>query len=146
MMASCCNRAFDVDTDSFPRLYFFFFNDTATTEIYTLSLHDALPIFASRVGEVFIPRAVGQGELAVQLPLVPRVEAVAPRPRMIDVRNLKDSAPVRRGSQQERRERIVVAISLPRYRSWAAIKAESTRSWLGLRIMFGLCVVQMLSV
>src|SRR5260370_11133421 len=28
-------------------LIFFFFNDTATTEIYTLSLHDALPIFAS---------------------------------------------------------------------------------------------------
>src|SRR5579864_6516902 len=26
------------------RLYLFFFNDTATTEIYTLSLHDALPI------------------------------------------------------------------------------------------------------
>src|SRR3989449_3545493 len=25
--------------------FFFFFNDTATTEIYTLSLHDALPIF-----------------------------------------------------------------------------------------------------
>src|SRR6266702_8191802 len=28
-------------------LFFFFFNDTATTEIYTLSLHDALPIPAS---------------------------------------------------------------------------------------------------
>src|SRR2546430_11400708 len=32
-----------------PRLFYvffvFFFNDTATTEIYTLSLHDALPIF-----------------------------------------------------------------------------------------------------
>src|SRR5215510_2297486 len=28
-----------------PCLFFFFFNDTATTEIYTLSLHDALPIF-----------------------------------------------------------------------------------------------------
>src|SRR5438132_10752224 len=27
------------------RSFFFFFNDTATTEIYTLSLHDALPIF-----------------------------------------------------------------------------------------------------
>src|SRR2546426_7828861 len=27
------------------KLVFFFFNDTATTEIYTLSLHDALPIF-----------------------------------------------------------------------------------------------------
>src|SRR2546430_15001876 len=29
-------------------LFFFFFNDTATTEIYTLSLHDALPICAAR--------------------------------------------------------------------------------------------------
>src|SRR2546422_11534066 len=28
-------------------LFFFFFNDTATTEIYTLSLHDALPISLS---------------------------------------------------------------------------------------------------
>ena len=28
---------------------FFFFNDTATTEIYTLSLHDALPISQKRV-------------------------------------------------------------------------------------------------
>src|SRR3989454_10840853 len=28
----------------FVSLFFFFFNDTATTEIYTLSLHDALPI------------------------------------------------------------------------------------------------------
>ena len=26
------------------QVWFFFFNDTATTEIYTLSLHDALPI------------------------------------------------------------------------------------------------------
>src|SRR3712207_8559533 len=31
-------------------LSFFFFNDTATTEIYTLSLHDALPIFAGNAG------------------------------------------------------------------------------------------------
>src|SRR5688572_32122325 len=28
--------------------FFFFFNDTATTEIYTLSLHDALPILDAR--------------------------------------------------------------------------------------------------
>src|SRR5438132_3480105 len=27
--------------------FFFFFNDTATTEIYTLSLHDALPIYCA---------------------------------------------------------------------------------------------------
>src|SRR2546430_11556328 len=30
------------------RSFFFFFNDTATTEIYTLSLHDALPISRAR--------------------------------------------------------------------------------------------------
>src|SRR5438874_13400431 len=34
---------------SFFFFLFFFFNDTATTEIYTLSLHDALPISRSRV-------------------------------------------------------------------------------------------------
>src|ERR1035437_5819790 len=31
--------------------FFFFFNDTATTEIYTLSLHDALPIWYSTSAE-----------------------------------------------------------------------------------------------
>src|SRR6266581_5481275 len=41
--------------------FFFFFNDTATTEIYTLSLHDALPILARNLhvawnaGEGFHP-------------------------------------------------------------------------------------------
>src|SRR5437764_2719777 len=34
-------------------LFFFFFNDTPTTEIYTLSLHDALPIYtAAKTGSV----------------------------------------------------------------------------------------------
>src|SRR5256884_6111322 len=32
---------------------FFFFNDTATTEIYTLSLHDALPIWKSPLSSAF---------------------------------------------------------------------------------------------
>src|SRR6266480_6118710 len=32
-------------------IVFFFFNDTATTEIYTLSLHDALPIWSSDIAE-----------------------------------------------------------------------------------------------
>src|SRR5438067_5866692 len=39
-------------------IFFFFFNDTATTEIYTLSLHDALPISESR------RRAVRRGRRA----------------------------------------------------------------------------------
>src|SRR6266478_7359985 len=34
----------------FYNIFFFFFNDTATTEIYTLSLHDALPISVSKPG------------------------------------------------------------------------------------------------
>src|SRR5271169_3903222 len=38
----------ELSAEHIPATYleFFFFNDTATTEIYTLSLHDALPIFA----------------------------------------------------------------------------------------------------
>src|SRR5215510_8022103 len=46
-------------------IFFFFFNDTATTEIYTLSLHDALPILmyigsnafgvVGKSGEVVVP-------------------------------------------------------------------------------------------
>src|SRR2546425_12601423 len=31
--------------------FVFFFNDTATTEIYTLSLHDALPIYFKRIDD-----------------------------------------------------------------------------------------------
>src|SRR3989441_6131962 len=45
----------------FRLLIFFFFNDTATTEIYTLSLHDALPIYLGvhadpRLREALEPR------------------------------------------------------------------------------------------
>src|SRR6266403_186962 len=38
--------------------FFFFFNDTATTEIYTLSLHDALPIYLGRWVDQVIMRLV----------------------------------------------------------------------------------------
>src|SRR5215204_7652012 len=41
---------------------FFFFNDTATTEIYTLSLHDALPIYPARPGRA--PRPVAHEQPA----------------------------------------------------------------------------------
>src|SRR5215510_16251499 len=40
---------------------FFFFNDTATTEIYTLSLHDALPISAAMAGGVIAFYQLGYG-------------------------------------------------------------------------------------
>src|SRR2546430_13045490 len=47
--------------------FFFFFNDTATTEIYTLSLHDALPICtgsAASSAETFAPRSPPRGHSA----------------------------------------------------------------------------------
>src|SRR2546422_9116047 len=44
--------SFRSDRSGRPRTsVFFFFNDTATTEIYTLSLHDALPIYRHRAAD-----------------------------------------------------------------------------------------------
>src|SRR3712207_6893130 len=40
---------------------FFYFNDTATTEIYTLSLHDALPICDAAVGRFLLVPAALRG-------------------------------------------------------------------------------------
>ena len=42
-------------------VWFFFFNDTATTEIYTLSLHDALPISAEELGYSHMDIVSGAG-------------------------------------------------------------------------------------
>src|SRR3712207_9012717 len=60
-------------------LCFFFFNDTATTEIYTLSLHDALPIstsltpyFVAVAAAVSAARWAAKGVL-LRLPLNPTV-------------------------------------------------------------------------
>src|SRR5438477_9792942 len=43
--------------------FFFFFNDTATTEIYTLSLHDALPISGVKGWREFMKKYVPEGDL-----------------------------------------------------------------------------------
>src|SRR3712207_9068779 len=52
----CCSCTVD---------FLFFFNDTATTEIYTLSLHDALPILAVfGVSFGVLAEAAGMGPLA----------------------------------------------------------------------------------
>src|SRR5437588_9090262 len=59
---------------------FFFFNDTATTEIYTLSLHDALPI--SRIGPAGVgPRPWRSAEKTVELDYLEEVKVVTRFPR-----------------------------------------------------------------
>src|SRR3989442_11629847 len=71
----------------------FFFNDTATTEIYTLSLHDALPICAPELGDTL--EIVGTtGKVTVALAVVPSAKlAVTVRlaPLHRESRRLKSS-------------------------------------------------------
>src|SRR3712207_7302222 len=57
--------------------FLFFFNDTATTEIYTLSLHDALPIcgFASAMGAALSLAPTGPPPVANAATLVAAVAA-----------------------------------------------------------------------
>src|SRR2546430_4643411 len=60
-----------------PNAIIFFFNDTATTEIYTLSLHDALPIFRRAPGTGLMAGAGGRarrGSAGDPAPLAARSE------------------------------------------------------------------------
>src|SRR2546426_8605523 len=56
-----------------PDSFFFFFNDTATTEIYTLSLHDALPI-------LFMCSPITDGAAAVILASEERARGLTDKP------------------------------------------------------------------
>src|SRR5260370_7665652 len=62
--------------------FFFFFNDTATTEIYTLSLHDALPI-STRTAQCAIRVDSGGSISQISLPVcgsrIPRRQAMRPK-------------------------------------------------------------------
>src|SRR3712207_8717246 len=70
--------------DFFSFFLFFFFNDTATTEIYTLSLHDALPIFHSppsrwktplQRGDTIVPSSSVISGRATPQPTLPSLKA-----------------------------------------------------------------------
>src|SRR5256885_6342493 len=69
-------------------LFFFFFNDTATTEIYTLSLHDALPIYA--VDDVEVAIGVGVAHVARVQPAL-GVDRTRRRLRVIPVADRKST-------------------------------------------------------
>src|SRR3712207_7497625 len=74
---------------STPYMYFifFFFNDTATTEIYTLSLHDALPIFLEVLAGVAAVRPLPVAHEAELL----RVDGVGDRRGALDDQDRKST-------------------------------------------------------
>src|SRR3712207_8702366 len=74
----------------------FFFNDTATTEIYTLSLHDALPICCGAAGRGRRGRACSCRS-RILLPAPARLPAGARGPRR------RPPGPLRRGPRRGRR-------------------------------------------
>src|SRR5437899_8969710 len=53
------------DLCTFHLIIFFFFNDTATTEIYTLSLHDALPILSQNTLEKLLEQRLRKAGVTV---------------------------------------------------------------------------------
>src|SRR2546426_1905140 len=69
----------------FAVLLFFFFNDTATTEIYTLSLHDALPISAvAQESDEPADRAPRQWRRAARRSLHVHEQPLLPREARLD--------------------------------------------------------------
>src|SRR3712207_7221825 len=76
-------------------LFFFFFNDTATTEIYTLSLHDALPISGPA------PRRVREAAAGDH-----RREPPRPRPAGAAVSRARAARPAAGGRRERERTRL----------------------------------------
>src|SRR5256886_17583088 len=121
-------------------IFFFFFNDTATTEIYTLSLHDALPISSRDVGARVGPAR----RRARRRERRPRAKALARRRRGVRDRGppvvagaRRESAPGPRGSAAVRRE------SLRAARTRGAGGSEAARSGAGaLTRTAGGCVLR----
>src|SRR5260221_8457927 len=62
--------------------FLFFFNDTATTEIYTLSLHDALPILLSSAAHIWIISMISRFDFRTMK--IPRRGTVLTKREIID--------------------------------------------------------------
>src|SRR2546430_2058331 len=74
------NSVFDTsERDISPCCIFFFFNDTATTEIYTLSLHDALPIFQLAVRKPNAFNSTTESDHLIHFACAPRKTATSIR-------------------------------------------------------------------
>src|SRR2546430_9994231 len=92
----------------------FFFNDTATTEIYTLSLHDALPISDA-----------ARAERAHRMqPPVPRVEVADDRNRARVRRPDRDRKSTRLNSSHSQISYAVFCLKKRPARAWPAVPAR----------------------
>src|SRR2546428_5066723 len=81
------------------RSFFFFFNDTATTEIYTLSLHDALPILFVFAGEKL--NAAGLGEVLPEEVRCAGLDGFAILHHRLDAQRLQDRKSTRLNSSHD---------------------------------------------
>src|SRR2546428_52416 len=101
---------------------FFFFNDTATTEIYTLPLHDALPISIARATESWVDETT-----VVEVTVTPAPkEALAPAWKFVPVTltvRLAPSAPAH-----------VDTLAIIRTRKVTAASAEEPSAKLAVRV------------
>src|SRR5256885_16198152 len=66
-LSSLCSLLLFISSCVYLYFFFFFFNDTATTEIYTLSLHDALPILISTASGILVTRAGSGAHLGLEI-------------------------------------------------------------------------------
>src|SRR2546430_7532476 len=97
--------------------FFFFFNDTATTEIYTLSLHDALPIC--------LEDDVADGSPCV----ADRAAGLGPRPQARDVQDFADRALGGRSeehtSELQSQSNLVCRLLLEKKKSYSHVHSNS---------------------
>src|SRR3712207_8903861 len=95
---------------------YFFFNDTATTEIYTLSLHDALPILTSG--------AIARGMRLMELPMRPSA-----------MEELQAASAVGQGKLYRTYDELLAARGVPTARSEEHTSELQSRQYLVCRLL-----------
>src|SRR5258708_27380690 len=110
------------------RSAFFFFNDTATTEIYTLSLHDALPIYGLAVGLLAQRRPVDTGRVPRPAIAVDRDDVlvyVVPRAAVVERHTREDRKSTRLNSSHQIISYAVFCLNKKKIRSHPASRRGS---------------------
>src|SRR2546427_10957095 len=123
-------------------VFFFFFNDTATTEIYTLSLHDALPISVTRELAPGLPAVLADQEKLIQSFMALMLNAM-------DAMDSRGTLTVRSGINPEGRDEVLLEFvdtgvgikqeDLPKiFEPFFTTKPQGRGTGLGLSICYGI--------